>query len=63
MLRLIMIVVGIAAVVSLASVPLPGWVLVAFVLALFLMAIPLTLKRLRAENRLARTIWSALTGR
>jgi hypothetical protein len=42
---------------------IPGWVVVAFVLALFLMGIAISAKRMRAERRVFRALWKALTGR
>jgi len=42
---------------------LPGWALVAFVLALVVMGIAISVKRICAESRLMQTLWKALTGR
>ena len=46
-----------------ASYPVPGWAVGAFVCVLLLAAIPHTVMRLRAERRLMRTLWKALTGK
>jgi uncharacterized membrane protein len=47
----------------LGPLSVPGWALVAFVLALFLICIAISVKRIRAESRLMQTLWKALTGR
>ena len=39
----------------------PNWAVVAFILVIFPMSIVVSVKRFRAERRLARTIWEALT--
>lgn len=42
--------------------PVPNWAVVGFVfLVLLPMAVVLTVKRLRLEHRLARTLWQTLT--
>jgi hypothetical protein len=42
----------------------PNWALVAFILVvLFPLGIVVSVKRMRQERRLARTLWRALTGR
>jgi hypothetical protein len=41
---------------------LPNWAVIGFVLVvLFPMAVVLSVKRMRMESRLARTLWLALT--
>lgn len=40
---------------------IPGWTVVALVLVLLVMAIVISLKRMRAERRLMRTVWKAET--
>lgn len=39
----------------------PDWAVVAFVLVMFPLAIALSVKRMRVEGRLTRTLWQALT--
>jgi FtsH-binding integral membrane protein len=39
----------------------PGWAVVAFVVIIFPAAIAASTKQKRMENRLARTLWKALT--
>lgn len=65
MLNRIVIVAGIIAAMILWFGPftVPGWAVVAFVLVLFLMAVVITAKRVRAERGLAHTFWKALMGR
>jgi hypothetical protein len=41
----------------------PNWAVVAFVLVLFPVGIAISAKRMRAERRLGRTFWKALTGK
>jgi hypothetical protein len=43
--------------------PISAWAVAIFVALLFLAAVPLTVRRARAERRLARAVWKALTGR
>ena len=46
----------------LGPLSVPNWAVIGFVLViLFPMAIVLSLKRMRLEGRLARTLWLALT--
>jgi uncharacterized membrane protein len=42
---------------------IPSWAIIAFVVALFPMAVVLSVKRMRLESRMARTVWLALTGK
>jgi hypothetical protein len=44
-------------------IPVPGWAVVALLVALVPLGIALTVKRIRTERRLARTLWHALTGK
>jgi hypothetical protein len=44
-----------------APFSVPNWAVVAFVLVVFLIGISVSVKRMRAELRLGRTIWRALT--
>ena len=41
----------------------PGWAVIALLVALVPLGIALTVKRIRTERRLARTLWQALTGK
>ena len=41
----------------------PDWAVVAFVVVLVPLAIVLSVKRMRVERRLTRTLWHALTGK
>ena len=42
--------------------PVPNWAVIGFVLViLFPLAVVLSVKRIRLESRLARTLWLALT--
>jgi hypothetical protein len=42
----------------------PNWAVIGFVLVVLLpLAVVLSVKRVRLESRLARTLWLALTGR
>jgi uncharacterized protein (DUF983 family) len=46
----------------LGPVSVPNWAVISFVLVvLFPMAVVVSLKRMRTESRLARTLWLALT--
>jgi hypothetical protein len=46
----------------LGPLSLPNWAVIGFVLlVLFPMAVVLSVKRMRMESRLARTLWLALT--
>ena len=47
----------------LGPVSVPNWVVVVFVVVVFTLAIPLSIKRMRVERRLTRTLWHALTGK
>jgi hypothetical protein len=42
---------------------IPGWAVVGFLVAILLMSVGLTAKRVRQERRLVRVIWQALTGK
>ena len=54
--------VAIAAVLLwLGPFSVPDWAMVAFVVVLFTLAIVLSVKRMRVEGRLTRTLWQALT--
>jgi hypothetical protein len=59
--RIVIVGAVIAAVILLGPFSVPNWAVVAFVLVVFLMGIVLSVKRMRAERRLARTAWQALT--
>jgi hypothetical protein len=62
--RIIIVGAVIAAVLWLGPLSVPNWAVIGFVLAvLFPLAVILTVKRLRLESRLARTLWLALTGK
>jgi len=51
-----------AMVLWLGPFPVPNWALIGFVLVvLFPLAVVLSVKRIRVESRLARTLWLALT--
>jgi hypothetical protein len=50
-----------AALLWLGSISVPDWAMVAFVVVLFTLAVALSVKRMRVEARLTRTIWHALT--
>lgn len=52
-----------AAVLLFGPISVPNWAVVAFVLVLFPAGIAISVKRMRAERRLGRTFWKALTGR
>ena len=42
--------------------PIPNWAVIGFILVvLFPLAVVLSVKRIRLESRLARTLWLALT--
>lgn len=41
----------------------PDWDALAFILVVFAMGIAISAKRMRAEGRVARTVWQALTRR
>jgi hypothetical protein len=59
-----MIVVGavIAAMLLwLGPFPVPNWAVIGFALVIFPLAVVLSVKRIRLESRLARTLWQALT--
>ena len=45
------------------SLSVPNWAVVAFVLLVFFSGIAVTVNRMRAERRLARRLWQALTRR
>ena len=47
----------------LGPVPVPNWAVVVFVVVVFTLAIPLSIRRMRVERRLTRTLWHALTGK
>ena len=64
MVSRIVIVGAIIAAMSLWLGPssVPNWAVIGFVLVvLFPMAVVLSVKRMRVESRLARTLWLALT--
>ena len=42
---------------------IPDWAVVVFLVAILLMSVGLTAKRMRQERRLVRAIWQALTGK
>lgn len=42
-------------------VSVPNWAVVAFVVVVFTLAIPLSIKRMRVERGLTLTLWHALT--
>lgn len=46
---------------SLGPVSVPDWAVVVFVAVMLILAIFLSVKRMRVEARLARTLWHALT--
>jgi uncharacterized protein (DUF983 family) len=41
----------------------PNWAVVAFILVVFPLGIVVSVKRMRLERRLTRTLWQALTRR
>ncbi|HEX5217063.1 MAG TPA: hypothetical protein VFV98_16485 [Vicinamibacterales bacterium] len=57
------LVVGALVVIALWSEPvsIPKWAVIPFLVALFGAGVGLTVKRMRTERRLARTLWHALT--
>ena len=61
--RIVIAGAGIAAMLLwLPPFPVPNWAVIAFVLVvLFPMTVVLSVKRIRLESRLARTLWLALT--
>ncbi|MGE0040761.1 MAG: hypothetical protein AB7H88_06160 [Vicinamibacterales bacterium] len=60
----LVLVLGILAVMmGLGPFDLPDWSVVVLLVAVILMSIGLTAKRMRVESRLARKMWSALTRR
>ena len=60
--RIVIVGVIIAAVLLwLAPISVPDWAVVPFVVALFTLSIALSVKRMRVEGRLTRTLWHALT--
>ena len=65
MLNRMVIVLGIIAAIYLwfGPSPLPRWAVVVFVLVLLATGVVISVKRMRAERRLMRTFWNALTGR
>ena len=50
-----------AVLLWLGPISVPDWAVVAFVVVLFTLAIALSVKRMRVEGRLTRTLWQALT--
>ena len=50
-----------AALLWLEPVSIPDWAMVAFVVVLCTLAVALSVKRMRVEGRLTRTLWQALT--
>ena len=44
-----------------APFSVPTWAVAAFVLVIFVMGIVVSVKRMRAEQRVVRAIWQALT--
>ena len=64
MVNRIMIVAAVIAAMLLRWAPfsVPNWAVIGFVLVvLFPLAVVLSVKRIRLESRLARTLWLALT--
>ena len=63
MVSRIVIVGAVIAAMLLWSGPtsVPNWAVVALVVVLFPLAIVLSVKRMRVEGRLTRTLWHALT--
>ena len=60
--RIVIVGVVIAAMLLwLAPFPVPDWAVVAFVAIMVPLAIALSVKRMRVEARLTRTLWQALT--
>ena len=55
------VIATVALLMWLAPFPIPDSTVIAFVLALFPMAVVLSVKRMRQESRLARATWLALT--
>ena len=45
----------------LGPVSVPNWAVVVFVVVMFTLGIFLSVKRMRVERRLTRTLWHALT--
>ena len=41
--------------------PVPNWAVIGFVFVVLFLAIVLSVRRIRLESRLARTLWLALT--
>jgi hypothetical protein len=50
-----------AVLLWLGPVSVPDWAVVAFVVIMVPLAIVLSVKRMRVEGRLTRTLWQALT--
>jgi hypothetical protein len=46
-----------------ARVSVPNWAVVVFVVVVFTLAIPPSIRRMRVERRLTRTLSHALTGK
>jgi len=60
--RMIVVGAAIAAMLLwLGPFPVPNWAVIGFALVVFLLAVVLSVKRIRLESRLARTLWQALT--
>ncbi len=59
------VIVGAAVIAAmllwLGPVSLPNWAVVPLLVALVPVVVGLSVKRMRAESRLARTVWHALT--
>lgn len=63
MVRWIILVGAVTAAMLLWLAPfsVPNWAVVALLVVMFPLAIVLSVKRMRVEGRLARTLWQALT--
>ena len=61
--RMIVVGAAIAAMLLwLGPFPVPNWAVIGFALVILIpMAVVLSVKRIRLESRLARTLWQALT--
>ena len=64
MISRIIVLVAVIAAMLLWVGPVPKWVMIGFVFAVLLpLGIAFSIKRMRLEVRLARTLWLALTRR
>jgi hypothetical protein len=61
--RIVIVGAVIAMLLWLGPFSVPDWAVVGFVLVVFTMGIVLSVKRMRQERRLARSLWQALRGK